>query len=164
MTKQNRRKRANKKEAAKVIALPPIIYAAVFIAGLVLNRMFRGVILQEPSTGDVVGGLMLGAGLFLMAWAVRTFSKGGENPDVRKPTNKILSSGPYAFSRNPMYVSMTLAYVGIALIVNVVWPLVFLPVAFIVLHYGVVLREEQYLERKFGDEYRRYKSKVRRHI
>jgi protein-S-isoprenylcysteine O-methyltransferase Ste14 len=61
-----------------------------------------------------------------------------------------------------MYVGVTLLYVGLAIWVNTVWPVFFLPVILIVMHYGVVVREEAYLERIFGDEYRQYVRRVRR--
>ncbi len=64
-----------------------------------------------------------------------------------KPTNTIISTGPFAFSRNPMYLSLTLLTVGIALVVNTVWPVVFLPAGLIFVHYGVIRREEQYQAR-----------------
>lgn len=86
----------------------------------------------------------------------------GENPNAYKPTRAVVTTGPYTFSRNPMYVSMILVYAGIALIVNTIWPLAFLPVALAALHYGVTRREERYLEKLFGDWYRQYRARVRR--
>jgi len=105
---------------------------------------------------------VLVAGLGLLVWGWRTMLGQGEHPDIRKPTNAIVSTGPFAFSRNPLYISLTLLYTGISLVVNTVWPLVFLPVVLIVMHYGVILREERYLERLFGEEYQQYRAKVRR--
>jgi len=88
--------------------------------------------------------------------------RAGVDPNAYTPTGHIVSAGPYAFSRNPIYVSFNLVYVGIALIVNTVWLIIFLPIAIAMLHYGVIAREESYLERVLGDEYLRYKARVRR--
>ena len=77
-------------------------------------------------------------------------------------TGAIVSPGPYAFSRNPMYASFVLLYEGIALILNTAWPVVFLPVSLIAIHYGVIKREELYLEKLFGGGYRQYGARVRR--
>ena len=91
-------------------------------------------------------------------------SRAGESPNVYKPTGAIVPTGPYAFTRNPMYLSMTVLYSGIAFIFNATWPIIFLPAVLFVIHYGVINREERYLERKFGEEYISYRAKVRRWI
>ena len=97
-----------------------------------------------------------------MTWADRTMSSLGEHPNPYKPTKAMISTGPYGFSRNPMYLCLTLLLVGIAFLVNTVWPVALLPALLIFIHYGVIRREESYLERLFGDEYRRYRARVRR--
>ncbi|KKS25833.1 MAG: hypothetical protein UU84_C0036G0009 [Candidatus Yanofskybacteria bacterium GW2011_GWC2_41_9] len=73
-----------------------------------------------------------------------------------------MTSGPFQFTRNPMYLSLTSIYIGLSLIINTYWLLLFLPFVLIILHYGVILREEKYLEKKFKEEYVSYKSQVRR--
>jgi protein-S-isoprenylcysteine O-methyltransferase Ste14 len=83
---------------------------------------------------------------------------------VRKPTTSIVSTGPYRFTRNPIYLSMTLLAVGIAVLANTIWILVMLAPVLFVMQFLVIAREESYLTRKFGEEYLRYKSKVRRWI
>jgi protein-S-isoprenylcysteine O-methyltransferase Ste14 len=82
--------------------------------------------------------------------------------DLEHP-NQFLDSGPYAFSRNPMYLAWTAGYVGVALVAGTAWPLVLLPVVLVVTQL-VVLREERSLERRFGDGYRSYKASVRRYL
>ena len=79
-------------------------------------------------------------------------------------TTAIVATGPYSLSRNPIYVSFNLVYVGIAVAVNTVWPIVFLPVGIALLYYGVIAREESYLERVLGEGYRQYKARVRRWV
>jgi protein-S-isoprenylcysteine O-methyltransferase Ste14 len=75
----------------------------------------------------------------------------------------LVDSGPYAFSRNPMYLAWTVGYVGVALVAGTAWPLMLLPVVLAVTQV-VVMREERFLERRFGDAYRSYKTSVRRYL
>lgn len=94
------------------------------------------------------------------AWALR---RAGTTISVDRPTTAIVASGPYRYSRNPLYVALTLLYLGLgAAALNTLWALVLLPPLLVVIQRGVIEREERYLERKFGEEYRRYKRRVRR--
>jgi protein-S-isoprenylcysteine O-methyltransferase Ste14 len=81
-----------------------------------------------------------------------------------RPTTAITSSGPYRFSRNPLYVSLTLMFLGLTLAANTWWGLVLLVPVLMLMHFGVVLREERYLDRKFGETYRQYRASVRRYV
>jgi protein-S-isoprenylcysteine O-methyltransferase Ste14 len=80
----------------------------------------------------------------------------------REPTTAIVTTGPYQFTRNPIYVSLTLLYAGIALLANAIWALALLPAILYVMNRGVIEREERYLERKFGSLYLNYKALTRR--
>jgi protein-S-isoprenylcysteine O-methyltransferase Ste14 len=82
--------------------------------------------------------------------------------DLERP-DQLVDSGPYAHSRNPMYVAWTLGYLGVALVAGAAWPLLLLPVVLVVTQIAV-LREERSLERRFGDAYRSYKASVRRYL
>jgi protein-S-isoprenylcysteine O-methyltransferase Ste14 len=108
--------------------------------------------------GLACGWPLILAGLGLAAWGVRAAA----GVDLERP-DQLVRGGPYAFSRNPMYVASTLVYVGIALVADAVWPLLLLPVVLLVTHI-VVVREERSLERRFGIAYRRYKTAVRRYL
>ena len=88
--------------------------------------------------------------------------RAGVDPNPYEPTSAIVATGPYALSRNPIYLSATVVYVGIAFVVNMVWPIAVLPVGIALLYYGVIAHEESYLEKVFGDEYLKYKARVRR--
>jgi protein-S-isoprenylcysteine O-methyltransferase Ste14 len=79
-----------------------------------------------------------------------------------KPTTALVTEGPFRYSRNPIYVALTLLYVGVALLINALWILLLIVPAVLVLRYGVIAREEAYLARKFGDAYRQYMAQVRR--
>ena len=111
-----------------------------------------------------VGWPIAFAGGLIGAWALLTMIRGGENPEVGHPTGKIIVSGPYSFTQNPMYVSLTIGYIGAGFILNTFWGLVLAPFPLLVIHYGVILREERYLEQVLGDDYREYRSRVRRWI
>ncbi len=101
-------------------------------------------------------------GLLLLLWSARTFARRGENIRIEKPTNSLVTSGPFRFSRNPIYLALTLAYIGLSLVFNSYWPLPFLPLVLVIMHFGVIRREETYLEELFGQDYRDYRARVRR--
>jgi protein-S-isoprenylcysteine O-methyltransferase Ste14 len=93
---------------------------------------------------------------------LRQFERAGTNHGTHKPATALVTGGLNRFSRNPIYISLSLIYAGIALLANSAWALVLLVPLLIVMHYGVIVREERYLEMKFGEDYRRYKAAVRR--
>ena len=142
---------------------PPLVYIPLLVAGLMLHFLWKPLgSFPEGWIGHAIGWPVTLVSGFIFIWAARTMFRSGEHPDFGKPTRGIITSGPFGFSRNPLYFSLTLLYVGIALIANSIWPFVFLPVALFYVHYGVIAREEIYLEKLFNDEYRRYRTKVRR--
>jgi len=148
---------------ANVAVLPPLPYMLIVIAGIMLHFLWAPISwFPEAWIGHASGWPLAVAAMLLAFWALWTMLRAGENPSVHRPTGAIVASGPYAFTRNPMYVSMTLLSAGIALIFNTLWPVIFLPLTLIIIQYGVICREERYLERKFGDEYTRYRARVRR--
>jgi protein-S-isoprenylcysteine O-methyltransferase Ste14 len=108
--------------------------------------------------GYSLGWPLILTGICLVAWAMRAAA----DLDLARP-DKLVRSGPYAYSRNPMYVAWTCVYVGIACVVNTAWPLLLLPLVLLVIHVTVV-REEHSLEVRFADAYRSYKTSVRRYL
>jgi protein-S-isoprenylcysteine O-methyltransferase Ste14 len=110
------------------------------------------------------GALLTLAGVALCVSMGRAFKRHGTSPDVRHETTAIVTSGPFRYSRNPIYLAFTLVQAGLALIFNNAWILLTTLPAVLVVHHVVVRREEAYLEAKFGAEYRAYKSLVRRWI
>jgi protein-S-isoprenylcysteine O-methyltransferase Ste14 len=97
-----------------------------------------------------------------MAWSFRRFWASGTSVIPVKPTTALVTNGPYRFTRNPMYLGMLLLYTAVACWLEFVWPLLLSPVLVWLLGAQVIKREERYLERKYGDEYRRYQMQVRR--
>jgi len=98
----------------------------------------------------------------LFAWAIVTITRAGSNVPTNRPTTAIVETGPYRFTRNPIYLGMVLGLIGLAIAFNSLWLLLTLVPFALAICFGVVAREEAYLERKFGDVYRRYRARVRR--
>lgn len=136
----------------------PEPHVAGMLVGIVLHVLVPWTIPGDERLRRAAAWPVLGTGLLVVRWAVR--SVGGE--DIENPS-QLVTTGPYRFSRNPMYVAWTLIYVGVALLVNTVWMLVVLPPVAVASHL-TVLREERSLEARFGDEYRAYRRAVRRYL
>ena len=146
-----------------VVAPPPLIYAAGLGVGLLANRL-RPTPLLPPTLSKVLGWLLVVGGISLGLWGFREMRRAGTNVDPYHPTTAIVEGGPYAFTRNPLYVGMTLVYAGVSARANALPAALLLPVVLHLVDRGVVEREERYLEGKFGEEYLRYKGRVRRWI
>ena len=109
-----------------------------------------------------LGALVFAFALALLVWAIAAMTRGGSNVPTNRPTTTIVHGGPYRFTRNPIYLGMVLGLIGLAIALNSLWLLLTLVPFVLAIRYGVVAREEAYLERKFGDVYRRYRARVRR--
>ena len=110
----------------------------------------------------VLAIVFLAAGIGLGSWARLHLKRRGTPVDPRRPTTALVTDGPYRYSRNPLYLRVTLLYLSFAFLVNDIWFVAVLPLVLIVLHVGVISREERYLEARFGDDYRACKANVRR--
>ena len=97
-----------------------------------------------------------------VAWAISTLTRAGSSVPTSLPTTTIVETGPYRFTRKPVYLGMVLGLIGLAIALNNLWLLMTLAPFALVIRYGVITREEAYLERKFGSVYRRYRARVRR--
>jgi protein-S-isoprenylcysteine O-methyltransferase Ste14 len=149
-----------------VIVLPPLLALGTLVLGFVLSWAAPTFVLRVvlPFELRVMMGLVLAAGGVALAVAgARTFREVGTNVAPTQPALKLATTGIYAHLRNPMYVGLGLLVAGIGVGFASDWTLVLLVPAALVIHYGVVLREEVYLARKFGDTYRRYKDVVPRY-
>jgi protein-S-isoprenylcysteine O-methyltransferase Ste14 len=146
-----------------VAAPPPLLYGGAFVLVLVFHWFW-----PMPIFGHAVA-LWLSLALLVLsvgiaAWGIRTMQAAGTNVNPALPTTVTLASGPFRFSRNPLYLALTLLYLGLTLAFNTWWGIVMLVLVHIIMHRGVVLREERYLDQKFGETYRQYRSKVRRYV
>src|SRR5205809_6985955 len=144
---------------------PPLLYAGGFAVGYGAHRLLPIRLWPQPTMLEsVLGWGLLVAGVLLVASAAYLFRRAGTRPTPTKPTSALVIWGPCRFTRNPMYVGMAALYVGGTLLLSDPWPLAFLPVVITLVQRRVIAREEAYLERRFGDEYRTYKARVRRWI
>ncbi|HEV7253159.1 MAG TPA: isoprenylcysteine carboxylmethyltransferase family protein [Mesorhizobium sp.] len=150
------------RDHAHVIAPPPLIFAAFLAAGAVAGSYVGWGIGLSSALRQVAGFGLLVAGTVFLALALGLFRRAQTCPEPWQPTTAIVSTGIYGITRNPMYVGMALAYAGVALLAHSLMALLLLPFALAVIHFGVIRREERYLEAKFGDEYRGYAARVRR--
>ena len=139
-----------------VIAPPPLIYACALAAGLLVNRRYRIPILPRRVAWKL-GAPLVACGLAVGFLGTREMRRAETNVDPYKPATAVVTGGPFRFTRNPLYVSMTLIYGGIAAVANALPAALLLPIVLRLMRRGVIEREERYLERKFGDEYIEYK-------
>lgn len=146
-----------------VVALPPALYAGALAAALLVELALPLPGLPEAISWTL-GAILFAAGAALGIWFLRSFRRARTPVDLRRPTTTIVTTGPYRFSRNPGYLSLTMMYAGVAVLADALWPLFALPIVLVVIQRGVIEREERYLERTFGDEYLAYKARVRRWI
>ena len=152
----------NKPDHANVIAPPPLIFLGFLGLGFLLDWLW-------PATAPVaippLRWLALapaGIGVFIALTAFREFRRAKTNVLPHKPTSAIIIGGPFSFSRNPLYLALALFYTAVAMASGNAWAMLLLAPALLVIHYGVIAREERYLEAKFGEEYLSYKARVRR--
>lgn len=149
-------------DSANVLIPPPIAWAIAFVIGLGLGWLHPLPFLPPALPHVVAGIVVFAAGILLVIWAFRTMRKAGTRVEPYKPTTAIVASGPFGFSRNPIYSGMVLGLIGLAVGFDNLWILVMLVPFYLVIRFGVIAREEAYLERKFGTDYLGYKARVRR--
>ena len=148
----------------RVVVRPPFLFLGCLILGLVLDYMLpRLPILPDAAlVAWIAGGGAILVGVAIFAAGIRNFSHAATPVPATQPVRTLVTTGIHGWSRNPIYVGMFLLYCGIGFVVRSPWILILtLPIA-IIMRYGVVAREEDYLERRFGDAYRGYKARVRR--
>lgn len=139
---------------------PPFLFVLGFVAGLALERWFF-----RSSLGGrrpVAGWALVLAALAFGFWGIVTFWRARTAVLPHRPARRLVRSGPYRFSRNPMYTGVTTLYLGLALLFDLAWPLVLLPLVLVLLWRLVIRHEERYLLRAFGEEYAAYQRDVRR--
>ena len=146
------------------IARPPILYLGALLLGLLWDYLLP---LPFPLPGSrlthgIGGGALIVIGLALAIAGIRNFTQAGTPVQSVKPTRILVTTGIHGRTRNPIYLGMFLIYVGVGMAAQSLWILMITVPLAITIRYGVVAREEVYLERLFGDAYRDYKARVRR--
>ena len=146
---------------AGVLAPPPLIYLVPLILGL-LFQPWHPIAVVGHRAAAPRGVSFLVLGLVCHLSAVLTLRQARTSPKPWRPTTAVVKTGPYRFTRNPIYLGFSLVYISVGFWVNALWPFVLLPLVLLVVQVGVITREEAYLERHFGNEYREYRQRVRR--
>ena len=151
----------DEKERPGIFPFPPVIYLVPLLLGLVIQFFLPVRLLPVGGLQFAIGLPIIGISIVVLISAALTLVRAGTALDPEKVTTKIVTHGPYRFTRNPLYLFLAIIYVGITISVNTIWPLFFLPVSLVLISL-VMRQEERYLDGKFGQEYLDYKARVRR--
>jgi len=156
MTKQNT-------DHARVMVAPPLVFLGYLIGALILNWV---VPFPTPWTFllRIVGGVIVIAGFLLAGSAFSQMIKTHTSPDPHQLVNALVTDGPYRFTRNPIYLGFFLIYLGSTLLAGTLWGLIASPFLFWTITHAVIHAEEIYLDAKFGEQYKEYRSRVRQWI
>jgi protein-S-isoprenylcysteine O-methyltransferase Ste14 len=147
---------------AKVIAPPPVLFLGTLVLGRLIDHFAWRMPVSIPDTPRfILGGVLVAVGVLLLFSAVASFARAGTGVRHAAGSSALVTSGPHAFTRNPMYLAMALAYAGIALLTDSLITLILLAPLLLVIQFGVIAREERFMEAKFGDAYRAYRKRVR---
>ena len=148
-------------DSAGVLAPAPVFFGVAVAVGYGIEWFLPTSLLSFPYAA-VLGGFLIAVSVALVLFAVVPLLRAHTAFDARKPTTRIVTTGAYKVSRNPVYLALALLQAGLAFASHPLWLLLTAAVAVAITHWGIILREERYLEGKFGDEYRSYAANVRR--
>ena len=151
-------------DRSNAVVRPPVALALAFLVGLAADWLYPLPFVPRAVPGVWTGVAVFASGVALVAWAFATMRRVGTRVETVEPTTVIVTSGPYRYTRNPIYIGMFLGLIGLAIGFDSLWIAIALVPFYLVIRYGVIGREEAYLDRKFGDVYRSYKSKVGRWV
>jgi protein-S-isoprenylcysteine O-methyltransferase Ste14 len=147
----------------RTLVPPPLVYAVALGAAWWLEpRWSLAFDLGFP--GRLVAWGLIGVGLAVFAWALMAIWKQRTTVNPYKAASNLVTHGPFAWSRNPIYVSDWFVYLGVTLLLGTAWPFLFAPLVWVVMRFAVIAHEEAHLVAKFGDEYLEYRTRVRRWI
>jgi protein-S-isoprenylcysteine O-methyltransferase Ste14 len=157
---------SDRRDTAGVIARPPLIVLAVVVVALLLDKVFpigvAGAVFGR-SARAALGSALIIAAVWPMARAILRFRRSGTPVETWKPTTALAVRGIYKRTRNPIYQAFALFVLGLAFAFGSDWLFLLFPLGALVIHFGVVRREERYLAARFGDDYARYCAKVPRY-
>jgi protein-S-isoprenylcysteine O-methyltransferase Ste14 len=152
-------------DVAGVIALPPFIFLGFLVAATVLEVVVPlPVVIAHALTRCLAGAALVACGFVMIGMGTQRFVAAGTNIPPTLPTTALVVDGIYGRTRNPLYLGTTLIYLGLAVAAGSLWAILLTVPLLWVINVGVIVREEHYLERKFGDAYRAYKARVRRWV
>ena len=154
----------NEARRPRTLVPPPAPYVLALLGGWWLDRHVLPLPWDDGVVSRALGWAWLAIGLILFAWTLWTFHRHRTTVNPYASASALCIDGPFRYSRNPIYLGDWLILIGIALLMNTFWPLVFAPLIWLTLRFGVIRYEEAHLEAKFGNAYRDYKTRVRRWI
>ena len=144
----------------------PLLFLASLLLALALHRAGHGLYFTEDARMEVVlrvlGQVVVGAGMAIIGWSMWTFHGAHTAIMPSKAASRLVTDGPYQYSRNPMYLSLAVMQPGLALVYNSLWPILFLPLLLVLIRRYLMAREERYLAEAFGSEYVDYCARVGR--
>jgi len=144
---------------------PPLLFLAALLLGLALDHLLPLPVSMPRDNGvmhKLIPGALLLLGIAIAGAGIRDFARANTPVPGNQPVRALVTDGIHGWSRNPIYIGMLLLYLGIGVAIRSSWILVLAPFIVVVLRYAVIAREEAYLEQRFGDRYRDYKTRVRR--
>jgi protein-S-isoprenylcysteine O-methyltransferase Ste14 len=147
----------------RVITFPPLILLAAYLAGRFLHDIWPLPFFTFAGSWTL-GWVIVAVALILPLWSFLTFHRANTAVNPYRPTTSIVTTGPFRFSRNPMYGALLVIQAAFSLNMHNLWQLIMVLPMWAILRYGVIAPEERYLEEKFGEEYRQYKARVRRWV
>ena len=143
---------------------PPLVYVAFILLGVGLQYAVALTVPGPRYVAVAAGVAFLLAALWLIFNAVNLFKRTGQDPAPWKPSPELVLSGPYRFTRNPMYLGLTCTQIGLGLLLNNLWVALLSALSLLVVHFIAVVPEERYLTERFGESYKGYMIKVRRYL
>ena len=148
---------------AQVMVPPPLVFLGYLIGAVILNRI---VPFPAPWTFvlRIVGGLVVITGILIVVSAFAAMRKAHTTPDASQPVTSFVTTGPYRFTRNPIYLGFSLIYLGFTLLAGTLWGLIASPFLIWTMTEAVIRAEEIYLTEKFGEQYKQYRLRVRQWI
>ena len=154
------------RDTARVIAPPPLVALGAVILGVLFDRLMPAYVVSAVLTRNgriVICVLLVAAGVTLAVAGRSAFVRHGTSVNPFRPSRVLVTTGIFAYVRNPMYVGLVCLVAGVGIALASDWTLVMLVVAALLIHFGVVKREERYLEARFDDAYREYMAAVPRY-
>lgn len=141
----------------------PWVFVLVYLIGVAAEYFWPLHLLGLSNNHlGAVGGVILGIGAAIAGWGLLTFRRARTTTVPGELSSQMVTWGPYRFTRNPMYVGLTIAYLGEALLLRQFWPVLFLPLVLAYVNWIVIPLEESKLQEAFGEQYDRYRARVRR--
>lgn len=151
-------------DKANVGVPPPVIAILLLASGIGLHSIYKLRLLPEWQLGLTIGLPILVIGIVLNIISIRKLRRADTDMAFKKASTQIVRHGPYHWSRNPIYVSGLLEFIGLSFLINTLWLLIMTLLLYLYFRFWVIAREERYLEQRFGKEYMRYKSETDRWI